>query len=202
MQRSLDNINDDDQRRGVHGQGAPGHLAWVYFGAVHRALEQLLERQHAMAGIEKQRSEDLVRPAAQALGEIAARRVRIADGVATRQRRVQQAGAQFQCRGQHAGTGRTERGQRGQFGRRALEQGAQRAVVGEQLAGGGDRVAPTQAGAQEEGQQLGVAEARRAAGQQLFTGTFVLGPVADVHVAILDGQRTPRHRGAGGVRVS
>ena len=97
------------------------------------------------------------------------------------QRRVQQAGAQFQRRGQHAGAGWTQPGQGGHCGRRALEQGAQRTVVGEQLAGSGDGVAPAQAGAEEKGQQLRVAEARRAAGQQLFTGAFVLGPVAYVH---------------------
>ena len=65
----------DDHRRGVVGQRPAHDFARVDLGAVDRALEQLLERQRAMAGIQEQRGEDLVSASAQALGEIAAGRV-------------------------------------------------------------------------------------------------------------------------------
>ena len=51
----------------------------------------------------------------------------------------------------------------------------------EQVPGGGHGVATTQARAQEDRQQFGVAEAAGTPCEQLFAGTFFVGPVADVH---------------------
>ena len=64
---------------------------------------------------------------------------------------------------------------------RALEQGAQRAVLGQQFARGGDRIAPAQARAEEDRQQFGIRQRPGTAGEQFFAGAFVGGPVADVH---------------------
>ena len=74
----------------------------MHFGAVHRALEQFLEPQHAVAGVEEQGGEHFLPPSPQPLREIAAGGLRVADGVATLQRGVQQAVAQFQRPGQGA----------------------------------------------------------------------------------------------------
>lgn len=155
-----------------------------------------------MAGIEEQGGEDFVGPSPQALGEVAAGRVRIADGVAACQRGVQQAGTELQCCTERAGPGWPQAGQVDELGRCAFEQGAQGAVVGEQLAGGGDGIPPAQARAEEDGEQLGVAEAGRPPGEQFLAGSFVEGPVADMHGPIVGRERPRVHRASRGVRVS
>src|SRR5690606_23284457 len=108
-------------------------------------------------------------------------------------------------------------GQCGKFAGAAFEQGAQRAMRGEQGTGGGYRVLAAQAGAEEDRQQFGVREHAGAAGDHLLAGAFGGGPVADLHGGSLKGGNGEwgtgngdiqaragrwRHRGESGVRVS
>src|SRR5690606_41162038 len=74
-----------------------------------------------------------------------------------------------------------EAGQGAQGGGRQVEQAPQRPVPGQQAAGGGDGVEPADPGAEEQRQQLGIGEHRRAMREQLLARTFAAGPVADVH---------------------
>ena len=62
-----------------------------------------------------------------------------------------------------------------------LEQRAQGAVRGQQFPRRGDRIAATQAGAQEDRQQFRIRQRGGPACEQFFAGTFGGGPVADVH---------------------
>lgn len=162
-------------------QGPAHDLARVHLGAIDRALEQLLERQRAMAGVQEQSGEDFVSASAQALGEIAAGRGGVGQRFAAFQRGSEMAMAQFQRRRQFAGPGRTQAGQFRHLGRVVFQQGAQRAMGGEQFAGSLHRIPPAQARTQEDRQQFGVRQRAGAAGQQLFTGSFFHGPVAYVH---------------------
>lgn len=192
----------DDQRGGIDRQRSPGDFARMHFGAVHGALEQLFEGQHPVTGIEEECGENLMRASTQALGEVATCGVRIADRVAPLQRGMQQARTELEGGGQSAGAGRSQAGEVDELGGRTFQQGAQRTVVGEQFPGGGHGVAPTQSGTQEDGEQFRIAETGGPTGQQLLAGTFVVGPVADVHAVMVDGRSLRRHRALRGVRVS
>src|SRR5690606_17592422 len=124
---------------------------------------------------------DLAGMPAQALGEISPGGARVGQRLATLESRGEVAVAQFQRGDELAGTSGTEPGQRCKLARTAFEQGAQRAVRGEQGAGGGHRVLAAQAGAEEDRQKFGVRERAGGAGDELLAGAFGGGPVADLH---------------------
>jgi phosphopantothenoylcysteine decarboxylase/phosphopantothenate--cysteine ligase len=111
-------------------------------------------------------------------------------------------GAQFQRGRQRAGAGATDAVQPGQVACAAVQQCTQGAVRGQQRAGGRHRIAAGGAGAEEQRQQFRVGQRAGAAGQQLFAGTFVFGPVADVHGRRIRGGGSPRHRSNPCLRVS
>ncbi len=155
-----------------------------------------------MAHIQEQRREHLVIVRAQALAEVAAGDGRVGQLLAALQIRGQVAAADFQRAGHPAGAGRPQPRQGDQFPGRTVEQPSQWPVVREQVAGGGDRIAPAQAGTEEQRQQFGVGERGGAAGEELFTGPFVDGPVSDVHMAKMPGPPPRRHQAGGDHRVS
>ncbi len=171
----------DDHRGGVVRQRAPGDLARMHFGAVDGAAEQLLEGERAVASVEEQRGEDLLRLVAQAPGEVAAGGARVGERLAALQPGGEVAAAEFHHRGQGAGAGGTEPGQLRQRGRWPFEQGAQGTMGGEQLARGRDRIAAAQAGAEQQNQQFGIGQRRGAACEQLLAGALLGGPFADMH---------------------
>ena len=172
----------------------------MHLGAVDGAAEQLLEGQGTVARVQEQRREHLVRPRAQACGEIAPGAGRAGEGIAALQLGGQVAAAQLQCRGQAAGAGRAQAGQAHQVGRGTVEQHPQRAVVAEQLARGLDRVLAAQARTQEDGEQFGVGEHRGTVAQQLLAGTFGGGPVAYVHRTRMALLMPAGHQGRPGLR--
>ena len=192
---------DDHRRRAVRQRAFDQH-AWMHLGAIDAALEQFLETECAMAGVEVQGREHFARLPAQAAGEVAAGGGGVGECVAAFQLRGQVAMSQLQRRGQGAGARVADAVQPGHVLRAAVEQGAQRAVFGQQVAGGGHRVAAGGAGAEEQRQQFGVGQAACAARQQLFAGTFMAGPVADMHGRRMRARRDLRHRPIARLRVS
>src|SRR5690606_3397695 len=72
----------DDHRRRTLRQRAFDQDPRMHLGAVDAAAEQLLEAERAMAGVEVERGEHFMSQSAQALGEIAAGRGRVAERLA------------------------------------------------------------------------------------------------------------------------
>ena len=92
--------------------------------------------------------------------------------------------AELQRRGQGTGAGRAQAAQLPQFLRRPFQQRAQAAFGGEQFARRGHRIAAAQSRAEKNCHQFGVRQRTGTAGQQFLAGTFVGGPVADVHAFV------------------
>jgi hypothetical protein len=65
--------------------------------------------------------------------------------------------------------------------RRQFQQGAQRALCVQQAAGAGDDIGALPAGAEEDGEQLGIGEHGGAVLEEFLAGAFVVGPVSDLH---------------------
>src|SRR5687768_14825061 len=86
---------------------------------------------------------------------------------------------------QCAGARRAQSAQLGQLRGGAVEQAAQAAALAEQLPTQVDRALPARSAADENCQQLGVGQGAAAASDELFTGTLVFRPVADMHVVRL-----------------
>jgi len=93
-------------------------------------------------------------------------------------------------------------GQFGQVHRGAIHQRAQRAVDREQLACGGHGILATQARAEEQRHQLRIRQRGRAPRQELFTRTFIDGPIADSHAAKVRVRSAAAYRGNPGLGVS
>ena len=93
----------------------------------------------------------------------------------------QVAAAELQRALQAARHGAAEAAQRGQRGRFELEQAPQAAVADEQLASQLHGILAAPAGTEEQGQQFGIRQRRRAARQHFFARTFGGGPIANAH---------------------
>ncbi len=175
-------VADDDRCRALR-QRAFDQNPWMHFGTIDAAVEQRFEAQCAMTRVQEQGREYLAWLRAQALGEIAASGGRVTQGDATFELCGQVALAKFQCSREHAGTGRT---QPRQFGHRlwaAIQQAAQGAVRVQQVACGGDCIASSGAGTEEDREQFGIGQDTRPAAEELLAGTFIGRPVAYVHDA-------------------
>jgi hypothetical protein len=100
----------DDHRRCVVGQRAPRDFARIDLRAIHRAAEQFLEGQRAVAGVEEQRGEDLLGGGA-ACGRNSRRPARCRHRLAAQLGGGEVAVAQFQRGGQQAGARRADAGE-------------------------------------------------------------------------------------------
>lgn len=184
------------------GEGALDDDARVDFGAVDAAAKQFLEGQGAVAVIQIQHRKDFVIQAAQPACEIAPGGAGVGQGFAALKACGQMAVAKLQCRRQQAGAGRANATQGSQCARVAVQQGPQAAVFGKQRAGRAHGILAGSARAQEQCQQFGIRELLWAAGQQFFAGTFVGGPVADMHAGSLPGSRGVKQQNRARHRVS
>ena len=161
------------------------HLARVDAGAVDGAVEQHLEGQDAVAAIEEQAGEHLVGLVAQPRLEEVAHRLRALQGGIAAQLLGQVAAGHLQHRLQLGVLGAAQAQVAAEAGLVRLQQRAQAAELMEQAPRQLHRAATDHAGAQEDGQQLGVAEARRAAFEEFFPRAFCRGPVTNAHATSL-----------------
>ncbi|MNZ81345.1 hypothetical protein D3C78_1000080 [compost metagenome] len=134
-----------------------------------------------MAGVEEQAGEHLVRLVAQARLEVVAHRLRAFQRRVALDPRGQVAAAHLQHRLQLGVLGRPQAQMGAEARQFGFQQLAQAAELGQQMARQIHRAAPGHAGAQEDRQQLGIAQRRRPLGQQFFPRPFLLRPVANAH---------------------
>ncbi len=133
---------------------------------------------HPVLGIEEQAAEHLVRLVAQARLEVVAHRLRAFQRGIPAQPLGQMTAAHLQHRLQLGELGRAEAQALAEGIQVGLQQGAQAAEIGQQVAGQVHRALPGHPGAQENRQQLGVAQRRGAQLQQFLPRAFRRGPVA------------------------
>lgn len=171
--------------RGVAAQGLLHEDARVHAGAVDGALGEDALGDQAMAVVEEQGGEALVRCVAQPAAEILAGAVRVLQGTATIEFGLQVPAPQGQGGLQQGGAGRPEAGQGAEPGGIALQQGPQAAALGEQGAGVADGIGAAWAGAEQQGQKLGIGQRLGTVPQQALARAFGSGPVLDSHAGMV-----------------
>jgi len=149
-------------------------------------MEQLLGGKQAMLAVHKVRDEHLVGARAQREPQVVAHRARRRQHGAAPDLLLQRAAGEFQGGLQLRCLGRAEAMQRGEVRSARRKQPAEAAEARQRLAGQVQCRAPGAAGTQEQRDQLGVAQDRRALRQQALARAFALGPILNRHAQPLD----------------
>ena len=180
--------------RPVVVQGAQHHLARVHAGLRERAAKQFLQRQQTVLRIEKQHRKHLVPLGGQMQLQVVLDGIGRVEHLALAQLLGQGAAGQLQHRHQLGAFGGAQALDALQVGRAGVQQPGNAAKA----AGNGARVRVDawrvqqllrhlqhalahDAGAQQDGQQLGIGQRGRAARQQFFMGLGVGGQVFEGH---------------------
>ena len=155
-----------DDRRGIALEGSPHHLSRIDHGLGQGAPKELLGADQAIAAVEKQDREDFARTVLQAECQISPDLLGGVQDVAVVKVSGKASPAGFEGGLQAAPAGLADAGRLEQQRARCGKKPAERTETGQQRAGTRDGRRGRFAGAQEHGEQFGVGQADRAAGEQ------------------------------------
>lgn len=171
----------DDERGGAPGKRLFNHHARMDMGGVYGAREQFFKSNDPVPGVEIQRAKNLVRPVPEFCRQIVARDLRAGQRLPALQPFKMMPAGELQRRLQLRIFGRAQAGQFAKGLAADLEKLAQAVVAADEMPGQIQRRAPASAGAQQNGQQLGIAQAGGAVAEQAFARAFRGWPVGNSH---------------------
>ena len=165
----------------VERQRPQHHLARIDAGLRERAAKQLLQHNQPVLAVQKQHREYLVGSAAELQLQVVAHRLRCGKQRFFLQFFCQRAARQLQHGDQLGALGRAQPLDGLERVGSGMQQPGDAAEIFQQLLAQLQRIFAGQAGAQQQRQQLGIAERAGAAGQQFFARTDVGGEVFHQH---------------------
>jgi hypothetical protein len=178
---SLSVVVREDHRRRIVMQRFFRHFSGVYRSAVDCAPEQFVQLDYPVLIVEKQAGEDFVAVASELRAQIGAGRIGTGQGIAALQDLLEMAPRHFHHRLHLRVLGVAETVAAAETLPVGIEQRFQRTEVVQQVPGQVDRAFARRAGAQKNGQKLGVGQRRHPPLQQFFSWPVLFGPVFDGH---------------------